>query len=115
MTQEAGGRVLPLAIDSPGTLQAMWMPFVLSGALFLPDVTDAELEQKFFLLLSLPGVQERIAVSGQVVWINPAATVMRQGIGVRLLESDGAARTAIGNCLKDVPPASEAFYCQAKP
>ena len=97
------GRVLPLVIDNAETLSAIWMPFILSGAVFVPDVENACLGEPIFLLLLLPGATERIPACGQVVWVNPAGTAARQGIGVRLQDADGAARTAIEKCLENLP------------
>lgn len=99
------GRVLPLVIDNPETLRTIWMPFILSGAVFVPDVEGACLGEAIFLLLLLPGANERISASGQVVWVNPAGTAARQGIGVRLQDADGAARSAIEQCLANLPAA----------
>ncbi len=99
----AQGRVLPLAIDDLETLRAIWMPFILAGAIFVPDVEDACLGERVFLLLLLPGAKERIPVGGRVVWINPGGTAARQGVGVRLQESDGVARSAIEQCLENLP------------
>ncbi len=112
------GRVLPLHIDSPDSLQAMWMPFILSGGLFIPGAEAGELREKIFLLLLLPGMEERIAVGGEVVWINPAGTVSGAplpGIGVRLLENDGAARKAIEHCLTGALPGQRPLYCRENP
>ncbi len=99
------GRVLPLLIDNSEMLRAIWMPFILSGAVFVPDVDDACLGELIFLLLLLPGATERIPVSGQVVWVNPAGTAARRGIGVRLQDVDGAAKSAIEKCLENLPAA----------
>lgn len=103
--QASKGRVLPLLIDNHVTLHAMWMPFILSGAIFVPDVEDGYLGERIFLLLWLPGANERIAVAGQVIWVSPSAAASRQGIGVRLQEPDGAARSAIEGCLAQFPAA----------
>ena len=103
--QATKGRVLPIVIDDFVTLRAMWMPFILSGAIFVPDVEDGCLGERIFLLLLLPGANERIPVSGQVVWVNPAAGAARNGIGLRLQEADAAAKSAIENCLANLPAA----------
>ena len=100
--QTAQGRVLPLIIDDFETLRSIWMPFILSGAIFVPDVENAGLGERIFLLLLLPGRQERISTGGQVVWINPAGGAARQGVGVRLL-SRTATRTSIEQCLEQSP------------
>ncbi len=93
------GRVLPLIVENRESLRAIWMPFILSGALFVPDVKDAFLGERIFLLLLLPGDQQRIGAAGRVVWINSAATAARQGIGIRLEGGDGAAKAKIEECL----------------
>ncbi len=98
-----GGRVLPLRIGDVGTLQAMWMPFILSGAVFVPGIEDGELGEPVFLLMLLPGANERIAASGEVVWVNPPGAAVQAGIGVRLREDDRRAFAAIENCLADSP------------
>ena len=101
--QTAQGRVLPLIIDDFETLRSIWMPFILSGAIFVPDVENAGLGERIFLLLLLPGRQERISTGGQVVWINPAGGAARQGVGVRLQDPEGATRTSIEQCLEQSP------------
>ena len=108
------GRVLPLQIGDTDTLRAMWMPFMLSGAIFVPGVEDGSLGEQVFLLVLLPGADERIAASGEVVWVNPAGAALRPGIGVRLREDDRHARKAIENCLADCPEDdAAALYLQA--
>ena len=97
------GRVLPLIIDDCASLSATWMPFILSGAIFVPDVEDACLGEPIFLLILLPGANERIAAGGRVVWINPAGTAARRGIGVRLQDLDNAAKSSIEQCLAKLP------------
>lgn len=99
------GRVLPLIIENSETLKAVWMPFILSGAVFVPGVEDACLGEPIFLLLLLPGANEPIPAGGQVVWVNSAGTAARQGAGVRLQDADGAARSAIEKCLENLPAA----------
>lgn len=101
--QTSNGRILSLLIDDHATLWAMWMPFILSGAIFVPDVEEGFLGEEIFLLLRLPGATDRISVAGQVIWVNPSVTASRQGIGVRFGQSDGGARTAIENCLEELP------------
>ena len=101
--QTAQGRVLPLIIDDIETLRSIWMPFILSGAIFVPDVENAGLGERIFLLLLLPGRQERISTGGQVVWINPAGGAARPGVGVRLQDPESAARTTIEQCLEQSP------------
>ncbi len=101
--QSEKGRVLPIRYDDLQALRATWMPFILSGAVFVPDIDDGFLGERIFLLLLLPGARQRIAVDGRVVWVNPPGAVARRGIGVQLRETDGAAKTAIENCLQAAP------------
>ena len=113
MTQ-TGGRVLPLQIEDLHTLQSMWMPFILSGALFVPGIEDGRLGEGIFLLLLLPGIQERIAISGEVAWVNPAGGALRCGIGVRLQQNEGGARSVIETRLAQCnEPADSPLYLQA--
>jgi len=102
------GRVLPLRIGDVDTLRAMWMPFILSGAVFVPGIEDGKLGEAVFLLMLLPGANERIAASGEVVWVNPPGAAMQAGIGVRLRENDRSAFAAIEDCLADSPDDSDA-------
>ena len=105
-TGSTEGRVLPLRIGDVDTLRAMWMPFILSGAVFVPGIKDGRLGEPVFLLMLLPGsddAHERVAASGEVVWVNPPGAAMQAGIGVRLRENDRAAVAAIEDCLADPP------------
>ena len=117
MTQTRG-RVLPLQIEDLHTLQAMWMPWILSGALFVPGIEDGSLGEGVFLLLLLPGMQERVAISGEVAWVNPAGGALGCGIGVRLQQNgqnEGSARSVIENCLAECDePADSPLYLRVQ-
>jgi len=101
------GRILPVAIEDRAALRGVWMPFILSGAVFVPDVEDALLGEQILLLLSLPDRHDRLAASGQVVWLSPRGAATRQGIGIRLRENGASMKSAIENCLAASPEPHE--------
>ncbi len=91
-----GGGILNIVIDNKTTLYAVFMPFVKNGALYVATQRTYVLGDEVFMVLSLMGEQEKIAVTGKVVWITPkgAANNRHPGIGVQFRDS-GSLRTKI--------------------
>jgi len=91
-----GGGILNIVIDNKSTLYSVYMPFIKNGALFIATQKNYNLGDEVFMVLSLMGEPEKIAVTGRVVWITPkAATGQRHpGIGVQFRDT-GVVRTKI--------------------
>jgi type IV pilus assembly protein PilZ len=95
--------VLSLNINSKSALYAAYMPYIKSGALFIPTTRSYALGDEIFMLLTLMDEPARLPIAGKVVWITPAGAQgnKNQGIGVQFSgdESGQAARTKIETIL----------------
>lgn len=91
-----GGGILNIVIDNKTTLYAVFMPFVKNGALFIATQRPYNLGDEVFMVLSLMGEQEKIAVTGKVIWVTPkgAAGNRHPGIGVQFRDG-GTLRSKI--------------------
>ena len=85
--------VLSLNIREKDALYAAYMPFLKGGGIFIPTNQSYELGQEVFMLLSLMGDPQRIAVQGKVVWITPYGVPGKrtQGIGVQFTQDETGA------------------------
>lgn len=103
--------ILSLKINGAAQLHKHYMPFIQGGGLFIKTNKDYNLGEEVFVLLSLDD-EERIPVTGKVVWVTPGGAQggKSQGIGIQL--SDDAdmntVRTQIDSILapysgKDIP------------
>jgi type IV pilus assembly protein PilZ len=89
--------ILSLAIRDKAALYHAYMPFLRGGGLFVNTTKRYQLGDEVFILLSLMEDNERLPVSGKVVWITPpgAQGSRTAGIGVQFNESpDGEAARA---------------------
>ena len=82
--------VFSLVIRSKAALYAAWIPFLRGGGIFLPSNRDHTLGEEVIVLLSLLDDPAKIALQGNVAWINPAhgAGNRPQGIGVQLQDNE---------------------------
>jgi type IV pilus assembly protein PilZ len=95
--------VLSLNIREKESLYAAYMPFLKGGGIFVPTNQSYQLGEEVFMLLSLMGDPQRIAVQGKVVWITPYGVPGKrtQGIGVQFTsdETGASARAQIEQIL----------------
>ncbi|MFC0269404.1 PilZ domain-containing protein [Kushneria aurantia] len=105
-------RALSLALDDIETLGASWMPQLENGGLFMPTRDAFHLGQRVYLLLSLPGEQERRPVSGVVAWVSPVGMTGRRtpGIGIHLDAEEQPLRVRIEALLTEAPPDTMRSY-----
>lgn len=98
-------KILNLHIADSATLQALYMPFLSGGGLFVPTTADYALAEQVFLLLALPGSQELYPLLGAVAWITPTASQHHrvQGVGLQFLEPGNRTQAAIDNVLASLP------------
>ncbi|WP_110676532.1 PilZ domain-containing protein [Salinicola sp. RZ23] len=76
-------KALSLTIRDDDTLHSAYLAWLARGGLFVPTEQRYSLGQRVYLLVTLPGAQERLPVEGEVVWLTPAGTADRlAGIGV---------------------------------
>ncbi|GGX81283.1 type IV fimbriae assembly protein [Litchfieldella qijiaojingensis] len=93
----AGQETLSLTIQDAAALLSAYMPWLERGGIFLPTKEHYPLGQDVFLLLTLPGENERLPVTGQVVWVSPPGVSGRRipGIGIQFRAEDQAVRDRI--------------------
>jgi type IV pilus assembly protein PilZ len=82
--------LLSLTIKDKGTLYAAYMSFIKNGGLFIPTPRYYSLGEEVFMLLNLSEENERIPISGKVIWITPSNSEGNRapGIGVQFDDTD---------------------------
>lgn len=83
--------VLALVINSVEELYEAYMPFLRHGGIFVPTDGEYRLGDSLFVLLDLRFQNERLPVSGTVVWISPGRGEGSQriaGVGVQFAGKD---------------------------
>ena len=100
-------RLLSVAFENPGVLQAAYMPFIHNGGLFIPTTRSFVLGDEVFVLLRLADDAASIPVAGKVVWITPqqAQGGKEAGIGIQFNDHDDVARERIEATLAGLAPA----------
>lgn len=95
-------KALSLTIQDEQTLLFAFMPLLERGGIFVPTRERYELGQEVYLLLTLPGEEERIPVTGQVVWVSPDGVAGRRvpGIGIHFSPEGQAVRERIETLLE---------------
>jgi len=76
--------VIQLAIKEKAALNSAYIPQFANGGLFIPTSRPYRLGDDVYVLLSLPGEEERFPLTGKVAWVTPAkaAGSRSQGIGI---------------------------------
>ncbi|MGH8751949.1 MAG: PilZ domain-containing protein, partial [Burkholderiales bacterium] len=95
--------VLSLNIREKSALYAAYMPSLKNGGIFIPTNKPYRIGDDVFMLLTLLEENNKLPVTGKVVWVTPAGAQgnKTQGIGVQFNsdESGIAARTKIEGVL----------------
>ncbi len=80
--------ILSLSITGAPQLHRLYMPYVNNGGMFVPTVKNYKLGDDVFLLLSLDD-EEKLPVTGKVIWITPAGCQgsRTQGVGIQFSDS----------------------------
>ncbi|BCB08265.1 type 4 fimbrial biogenesis protein PilZ [Vreelandella venusta] len=103
-------KALSLTISDRPTLLSAYMPFLDRGGIFVPTKALYRLGQQVYLLLTLPGESEPLAISGHVVWVSPEGVSGQRmpGIGVHFCQQDYSVRdrieTLLAGQLDKAPP-----------
>ena len=95
-------KVLSLSIKDKSSLYASYMPFLENGGIFIPSEQTFELGEEVFMLVNLVDDNEKIPLSGRIVWITPkgAQNNKTAGVGVQFNSLDkGATRDKIEKLL----------------
>ncbi len=76
--------ILNINIKDKAVLYSSYMPFIKSGGMFIPTKKTYQLGEEVFLVLSIMD-DEKLPVSGKVVWITPVGAQGNRpaGIGVK--------------------------------
>lgn len=80
--------ILPLDLKDKAALYQAYMSAVRGGGLFIPTTQPFRLGDEIFVLLHLEEVQERLPVSGKVVWLTPAQAHSGGGPGIGVQFND---------------------------
>ncbi len=80
-----------LHLKTEEDLYVSYLSFLKNGGLFIPSEDPYQLGAEVFVLVSLPGQVDKVAVAGKVAWINPknAQNGRPQGIGIQFGEGAG--------------------------
>jgi len=92
MVSKSSGRgVMSLAIRDKHGLHKAYMPFLNQGGMFIPTDKSYEIGDEVFVLLSLMDEEQRMPVTGKVVWITPKGALGNRpaGIGIGFDSPDG--------------------------
>jgi len=95
-------KVLSLSIKDKSSLYASYMPFLENGGIFIPSEQTFELGEEVFMLVNLVDDNEKIPLSGKIVWITPqgAQNNKTAGVGVQFNSLDkGTTRDKIEKLL----------------
>ena len=95
-------KVLSLSIKDKSSLYASYMPFLENGGIFIPSEQTFELGEEVFMLVNLVDDNEKIPLSGKIVWITPKGAQNNKtvGVGVQFNSLDkGATRDKIEKLL----------------
>jgi type IV pilus assembly protein PilZ len=97
----AAQKALSLTIKDEQTLLSAYMPLLERGGIFVPTRERYALGQEVYLLLTLPGDNERLPVTGEVVWVSPDCVAIRRvpGIGIHFSPEDQGVRDRIETLL----------------
>ncbi len=77
--------ILSLNIQGAAELHQCYMPFITNGGLFVKTTKNFKVGDDVFMILTLDQ-DERMPITGKVVWITPKGSQggRSQGIGVQL-------------------------------
>jgi type IV pilus assembly protein PilZ len=92
---EAHIAVLDVDVRDKKQLQAIYMPFLVNGGVFVPATKEYEIGETVYLQLHLFKEGDVYPVAGQVAWVTPKHAVYKriQGIGVHFMDDEVAQRT----------------------
>jgi len=80
--------ILSLNIQGAAELHQCYMPFIANGGLFIKTANKYTIGDDVFLILTLDD-DERMPITGKVIWITPKGSQggKSQGIGVQLSDN----------------------------
>lgn len=84
----SGGGVIPFNPPDKTTLYKSYMPFIKGGGLYIVTSRKYEIGTEVFLLVKMPGSNDRLPAVGRVVWVNRSGSVSHpSGVGVQFAET----------------------------
>jgi len=77
--------ILNLSLKDADELYACYMPFVENGGLFIPSRKQFSIGDEVFVLLELMEEDDKLPLTGKVVWVTPKGTSgnRKQGVGIQ--------------------------------
>ena len=83
--------VVSLNYPDKKALQRAYMSFLKGGGLFLPTLSQRDMNEEIFLLVTLPNARKPIPVPGTVVWKTPSGADdgKQQGVGIEFKGREG--------------------------
>ena len=86
MSGAGGARqgILSLVVKDKAALYNAYMPYIRHGGIFVPTLREYRLGDEVYVLITLPGDEQRYPVLGSVAWVTPARALggRTQGVGV---------------------------------
>lgn len=87
--------IINVSIPDKNVLYASYMPFVIGGGLFVRTQKKHNLGDEVFLLIDLMDEEEKLPITGKVVWVSPINQGNRvKGIGIQFSSADSAGAKA---------------------
>ncbi|MBQ0719949.1 MAG: PilZ domain-containing protein [Gammaproteobacteria bacterium] len=77
--------ILNLSLKDADELYACYMPFVENGGLFIPSRKQFSIGDEVFVLLELMEEDDKLPLTGKVIWVTPKGTSgnRKQGVGIQ--------------------------------
>ncbi len=101
----SGRKMLNLQLKDRESLYKSYLSFLEEGGLFVETAETYQLGDEVFLLVTLPGSEERHPISSTVIWITPAGAAGNhpRGIGVRFgVKDEGKLHNKVEKILADM-------------
>lgn len=104
-----GAKALAVKYDTIQTLSDHFLPNVKGGGLMVEVSEAMGLDTEILMMVTLPGVPDRIPVSGRVVWVTPPHNkhTTTPIIGVQFMEDRSGIFLKISNLLLSSGPRND--------
>lgn len=105
--------ILNLAIADKSALYQAYMPFVKNGGIFATTKHPHKLGDEVFMLITLPEDNEKLPVTGKIIWVTfgGAQGGRPSGVGVQFSDQDkGKVKNRIENTLSTMLNSNRPTY-----
>lgn len=78
--------ILSLSVTTKDELYQAYMSYIHGGGIFVPTQHSYHLGEEVFMLFELMDEEEKIPVTGRVIWVTPKGAHSRRmpGVGIQL-------------------------------